>query len=31
VGCGDMVWIDLAQERDSLRTVASAVMNIRVL
>ena len=31
VGCGSMVWIDLAQERNRLRIVVNAVMNIRVL
>jgi len=30
VGCGYMDWIGLAQDRDSLRTVVSAVMNLRV-
>ena len=30
VGCGYMDWIGLAQHRDSLRTLVSAVMNLRV-
>jgi len=30
VGCGYMDWIGLAQDRDSLRTVVSAVMNLRL-
>ena len=30
VGCGYMDWIELAQVRDSCRTLVSAVMNIRV-
>ena len=30
VGCGYMDWIGLAQDRDRWRTVASAVMNLRV-
>jgi len=30
VGCGDMDWIELAQDRDRWRTLVSAVMNIRV-
>jgi len=30
VGCGYMDWIGLAQDRDSLRTLVSAVMNLRV-
>ena len=31
VGCGDMDWIGLAQDRDRWRTLVSAVMNLRVL
>ena len=31
VGCGYMDWIGLAQDRDRWRTLASAVMNLRVL
>ena len=30
VGCGYMVWFGLAQDRDSCRTLVSAVMNLRV-
>jgi len=30
VGCGYMDWIGLAQDRDSLWTLVSAVMNLRV-
>ena len=30
MGCGYMDWIGLARNRDSWRTVLSAVMNIRV-
>ena len=29
VGCGYVDWIGLAQDRDSLRTLVSAVMNLR--
>jgi len=29
VGCGYMDWIGLAQDRDSWRTLLSAVMNLR--
>ena len=31
VGCGYVDWIGLAQDRDSWRTLVSAVMNLRVL
>jgi len=30
VGCGYMDWIGLALDRDSWRTLVSAVMNLRV-
>ena len=30
VGCGGKDWIDLAQDRDRLRPLANAVMNLRV-
>ena len=30
VGCGHVDWIGLAQDRDRLRTLVSAVMNLRV-
>jgi len=30
VGCGNMDWIELAQDRDRWRTLATVVMNFRV-
>jgi hypothetical protein len=30
IGWGDVVWIDLAQDRDKWRAVVNAVMNLRV-
>jgi len=30
VGCGYKEWIGLAQDRDSWRTLVSAIMNLRV-
>jgi hypothetical protein len=30
VGCGDMDWIDMAQDSDRWRAFVSAVMNLRV-
>jgi hypothetical protein len=30
VGCGDMDWIDLAQDKDRWRVLLNAVINLRV-
>ena len=30
VGCGNMDWIELAQDRDRSRALANAEMNLRV-
>ena len=31
VGCGDLDWIDLAQDKDSSQALLNAVLSIRVL
>jgi len=30
LGCGGMDWIELAQDRDRMRELVNAVMNLRV-
>ena len=30
LGCGDMDWIDLAQDRDRWQTLVNAVMNLHI-
>jgi len=30
VGCGDMDWIELAQDRERWQAVANAVMNLQI-
>jgi hypothetical protein len=30
IGCGDVGWIGLAQDRDKCRTLVNAVINLRV-
>jgi len=30
VGCGSMDWIELARDRDRLRTLVTAIVNLRV-
>jgi len=30
VGCGDMDWIELAEDRDTWRALVTVVMNLRV-
>jgi hypothetical protein len=30
VGCGDVVWIDLAQDRNKWRALVDSVLNLRV-
>jgi hypothetical protein len=30
VGCGDMDWIELAEDKDRWRTLVTAIMNLQV-
>jgi hypothetical protein len=30
IGCGDMDWIDLAEDRDQWRALVNKVMNLQV-